>query len=298
MKIIRGLSKITKRLTANVATLGVFDGVHLGHQAILKETLRQARKSGIKSLCVTFWPNPKKSPLLYSLEHRLDLIERIGFDICLVVNFSKSFSLLNPESFIKNILIGKLNTKQLIIGNGFRFGRGKCADAETLIGYSNKYGFKVKEIELLKIGNHNISSTRIRDFISRGRLLDAEGLLGRPVAVYGTVKRGLKFAGKLGFPTANINPHHEVLPPNGIYAVNVIFNNNSYPGVCYIGTRPSLNLKELVVEVHIFDFSGNIYERDIYIEFKKFIRKEAKFKNFSLLKFRIKKDLKTAKSLF
>ena len=150
MKIIYGLAKIKRKLPANAATMGVFDGVHLGHQAILKEVVKVAERLTLKSLCVTFWPSPKNSKLLYSLKHRLDLIEKIGFDICLVIHFTKKFSNLSSEVFIRDILVKKLNTKEIIIGHGFKFARSQKGTTQLLRRLAKKYSFRVREIELLR----------------------------------------------------------------------------------------------------------------------------------------------------
>jgi len=298
MKIIYGLTQIKRKLPANAATMGVFDGVHLGHQAILKEVVKRSKVLNLKSLCVTFWPSPKNSKLLYSLKHRLYLIEKIGFDICVVINFTRKFSNLSPESFVRGILVGKLNTSEIIIGHGFKFAKHQKGNTKLLSYLAKKYFFRVREIDLLRKNKTYISSTHIRNLIMSGRLKEAEYILGRPVVVYGTIMKGLSLARALGFPTANINPHHEVLPPKGIYIVRCFLNNKTYPGVCYIGTRPSIKLDNIVVEVHIFNFHKDIYGQDLYIEFDKLIRKEKKFKSFSELKLQVEKDLTAAKSFF
>lgn len=298
MKTIFGLSKIKNRLPPTAATIGIFDGLHLGHQSILKKVVKQAKAFEIKSLCVTFWPSPKGALVLYSLKHRLRLIAEMGIDICLVVNFSKAFSKMKAGDFIRGILIRKLNIKEIIIGKNFRFGSSKSGDINLLIKYSKIYGFKVKILDLIKEHRMIISSSHIRDLIAQGALRQAAKLLGRPVAVYGTVIRGKKLGRYLGTPTANINPHHEVLPPPGIYAVNAYLRNNIFPSICYIGSRPTLKLNQIVVEVHLFNFKRNIYGKDIYIEFLKLIRKEKKFNTLLALKNQIKADFHLVRTFF
>jgi len=219
--------------------MGVFDGVHRGHQCILKAAVRKAKDIKGTSIVVTFWPDPHQEQSLYSLEHRLRLISQIGIDVCVVINFNQNFSRINAEDFVKEILVKKIDTRFLYVGKNFRFGKNGAGDYKTLQRLSRIYGFKLKLFPVIRIKGKVISSTAIRNLICVGELAGAQRLLSRPVSVLGTVIRGDSLGKRLGFPTANIDPHHEVLPPLGIYIVRVIYGKRILKGACYIGTKPT-----------------------------------------------------------
>jgi riboflavin kinase/FMN adenylyltransferase len=256
---------------------------------------------GIKgtSMVVTFWPHPQEEESLYSLKHRLRLIEEIGIDVCIVINFNQKFANLPAIDFIKDILLRKINANYIYVGRNFRFGRNAEGGSGTLERLSKKHHFKLKLFKVVKIHNRPISSTNIRSLTKKGRLDLARKLLTRPVSILGTVIRGSLLGRKLGFPTANINPHHEVIPPRGVYEVGVIFNNKKFRGICYIGYKPTLLAKNrklkaqgpLHIEVHIFNFNKKIYDRYLEIQFVKKIREEKKFPSTLALAEQIKKDV-------
>ncbi len=272
-------------------TIGIFDGVHKGHQVILKKVLKEAKRSRLKSVVITFNPHPvnvlKSSaeiPLLMSLEHRVRLIKKMGVDYFFVERFTKSFSKLSPEDFIKNILIDKLNLKALVTGENFLFGFKEKGDVRLLKRLSKLYNFKLYSIPPLEIEGDYVSSTRIRKAIERGDLLLASKLLGRPVTILGTVVKGKRLGRKIGFPTANIDPHHEAIPPSGVYSVDIALDGKLYRGILNISTHK-------IIEAHIFDFNKDIYGRDIEVIFKKKIRDEKKFKSLEALKKQIQSDI-------
>jgi len=298
MKIFHGIENIG-RLKKPVAALGVFDGVHCGHMRILKGAVRQARKINGTSVAVTFWPHPQKQGSLYSLEHRLRLFAGLGIRACIVINFNKHFSALSAEDFVKKILAGKLGVKSIYVGSNYRFGKGARGDVNLLKKLSRPCGFRVIALNVVKVKGKPVSSTLIRNLIKSGKLEEAGYLLTRPVSVLGTVIRGTSIATKLGFPTANINPHHEVTPPAGIYAVSVIYNNRRFYGACYIGKKPTFGVsKERHIEVHVFDFRKNIYSKFLEIQFIKKIRDDKKFADSCLLAKNIQKDIISIRSLF
>jgi len=298
MKVIYGIRQI-KKFKKPVVALGVFDGVHLGHRSILKAVVDKARSIKGTSIVVTFWPHPQKEGSIYSLEHRLRLIGEVGINICIVINFNKRFSQIPAESFIRNILVNKIGAQYIYVGRNFRFGKQAKGDFKTLNRLSRIYNFKLKAFDIIKINNQPISSTYIRKLITSGELNSAGKLLSRPVGVLGTVIKGSSLASRLGFPTANIDPHHEVLPPSGIYAVSVIFKNKKFKGICYIGTRPTFRIeKQKHVEVHIFDFKKNIYHEHLEIQFVKKIRDDKKFHSQESLTLQIKKDVFLAHKIF
>ncbi|MDD2689898.1 MAG: bifunctional riboflavin kinase/FAD synthetase [Candidatus Omnitrophica bacterium] len=299
MKIIYGLQKIRK-IKKPVVALGVFDGVHRGHIKILRAIVTKAHSIRGRSVVLTFWPHPQAEKSLYSLEHRLRLIGEQGVDICIVINFNRQFCGMPAFDFIKDILIEKIGANFIYIGENFRFGRNAEGNYRTLRKLSGKFNFKLKVFKVIKMGGREISSTYIRNLITKGDLPLACKLLSRRVSILGTVIKGNFLGRKIGFPTANINPHHEVVPPNGVYAVRVIFNGKIFKGVCYIGKRPTFQIEKakIHIEVHIFDFKQNIYAKFLEIQFIKKIRKEKKFDSPASLAKEIRKDASIANRVF
>lgn len=298
MKVIYGINKI-RNFKKPVVALGVFDGVHLGHQRILKATVDTARRIKGTGMVVTFCPDPHREQSIYSLEHRLRLIGAIGIDACIVIRFDKAFSKISAEDFIKNIIVKKIGAGDIYVGRNFRFGRKGKGDFKSLIKLSSFYNFKVRVFDIIKINNRVISSTYIRRLITGGKLKEAARLLSRPVSILGTVIKGASLASKLGFPTANIDPHHEVLPPSGIYAVTIIFNNKKFKGTCYIGSKPTFSLgKQKHIEVYIFNFKKNIYGKYLEIQFIRKIRDDRKFNSAESLATQIKKDIAKSRKVF
>lgn len=304
MKIIYGLNKI-KKFNKAVVALGVFDGVHLGHRRILKETVRRACRIKGVSVALTFYPHPRKEQSLYSLKHRLNLIAELGIDACIVIKFNRSFSGISAVNFIKDILVAKIGAKFIYVGKNFKFGKFRIGDYKLLDKLSGLYNYKLKAFNMIRFNRRPISSTYIRRLITEGKLNIARKLLQRPVAVFGTVIRGISLAKKLGFPTANIDPHHEILPPSGVYLVKVIFKNKIFYGACNIGKKPTLLTvpEELgagpqkQIEVYIFDFNKNIYGLDLEVQFIRKLRNEKKFSSLELLAIQIKKDIHQAQKM-
>lgn len=298
MKIIYGINKVTS-FKKPVVVMGVFDGVHRAHARILRNAVRFAR--GIKgtSIAVTFWPHPQAEESLYSLEHRIRLFSEIGLDVCVVVSFSAGFSRLEPGDFVAKFICVKLSARYLYVGKNFTFGRNASGNWRLLKRLSAVYNYRLRLQPVMKSGGAVISSTRIRRLIKRGRFLDAGRLLGRPVSILGTVIKGASLARRLGFPTANINPHHEVLPPSGVYMVRVILGGREFPGVCSIGNKPTIYRNAMQhIEVHILNFKKNIYNKDLEIIFIKKIRNQQKFRTLSQLARHIKKDIILSKKYF
>ncbi|MDP3732613.1 MAG: riboflavin biosynthesis protein RibF [Candidatus Omnitrophota bacterium] len=299
MKVIYGINKIRKFMKPVVA-LGVFDGVHRGHRCILKAVVDKAKRIGGISIVVTFSPHPQREGSIYSLEHRLRLISDVGIDTSIVIKFNKKFSQMPAEDFIRDVLINKIGARYIYVGRNFRFGKEAKGDFKTLERLSHLYNFRLKVFDIIKIDNQPISSTYIRSLITKGKLNIAGKLLSMPVSVMGTVIRGTSLATRLGFPTANINPHHEVLPPSGVYVALVIFNNKKFKGVCNIGTKPTFldHQKQKHIEVYIFNFRKNIYSKYLEIQFIKKIRNEKKFNSSQSLVRQIKKDIAQTREFF
>lgn len=311
MKVIYGLNRI-KKFKKPVVALGVFDGVHRGHTHILRSALRTAKRIKGTSIALTFNPHPQKEDSLYSLEHRLRLIDKLGIDICIVINFNRTFSRILAEDFIKDILVTKINARYICVGKNFRFGRGAKGGLRLLYKLSEPYNFKLKIFDVIKINHRPISSTYIRRLITKGYLEAAKRLLSRPVSILGTVIKGASLAKRLGFPTANINPHHEVLPPSGVYAAKVVLNNKKLDGICYIGTKPTFpplisgiprryvggeNQESKHIEAFIFNFNKNIYGRYLEIQFIKKIREEQRFESHQALAEQVQKDIIAARRI-
>jgi len=292
MKIIYGIGKIGKFIRPVVA-LGVFDGLHLGHRNILQAAVRKAGQIKGTSLVLTFFPHPQGKKSLYSLEHRLKLIAELGVDVCVVINFTKSFAKISARDFIEKILIRKIRVSYVYVGRNFRFGCRALGDYRRLIDSAKKYKFGLRIFKVVRLKGLTVSSTAIRELIKNSEINKARKLLGRRVSVLGTVARGSRLGRLLGFPTANINAHHEVIPPAGIYAVQIIFSKKKYNGVCYIGRRPTIDLhnKRLRIEVHLFNFHKNIYGKVLEIQFIKLIRPDEKFATLEDLSIQIQKDI-------
>lgn len=300
MKKIYSLSKIQ----SPVATIGIFDGVHRGHQKILKKLIRDSHRLKTKSLVVTFSPHPRKIldpksriPFLTSLEHRFRLIENLGVDFFHIIRFTKPLSRMKPDEFVKKVLIDKFNIKMLVVGKDFLLGEKREGDFSLLKSLSKRYNFRLAGVRPVKIKGSVVSSTRIRKSIEKGDLKNAFLMLGRSVSILGTVVRGKAIGRKISFPTANINPHHEAIPPSGVYAVDARINKKIYKAVLNIGIRPTFSSdKEATIEIHILKFKKNIYGKDIEIIFKRKIRNEKKFPSLEKLRMQIKKDILNAKS--
>lgn len=307
MIIIKGINNLRYPLKGSVSTVGVFDGVHVGHRKILREVAASAKKRGLKSVVMTFYPHPvkilnpgSKIPSLISLDHRIKLIEDCGIDILIIVKFTLFFAAVSAESFARSVLLKKLGTRYFYVGKNFYFGRKGKAGEKELIAIAKRLGFGVRVLSPVKISGNVVSSSIIRRLIIDGDLKNAARLLGRPVSILGTVVRGARIARVLGYPTANINPHHEVVPKVGVYAVKVKVGRQFYKGVLNIGFRPtffSSRDKEPEIEVHIFGFHKRIYGRDIEIFFVKKLRVERRFSNTKKLVEQIKKDALMAQSL-
>ncbi len=289
-------------------TIGVFDGVHIGHQAVIKKIVQRARAIGAISITITFDPHPMTVlspghfvPSLISLKHRIRLIKALGVDKVQVIGFDKRIAKMPPEKFIKDVVIKKLNAKEIFVGEDFCFGSGARADAKALKEIGRAYGLKVSIVKDAKKGGVIVSSSIIRKFVIKGEIDMASRLLGRPYSILGTVVGGAKLARVLGYPTANLNPHHEAVSPSGVYAVKVRFDGKLFKGIINIGVKPTFydhgHDKEPSIEVHIFGFHGSIYGKDLEILFVKRIRAEKKFNTIDSLIEQVRKDEKAAKRL-
>lgn len=307
MKVFHGLRAIRHPFPRAVVTIGAFDGIHRAHQLILRRVVRQAKKIRGTSVLLTFNPHPIQvlhphRPFfsLTCIEHRLRLLSRLRLDVCVVVPFSKPFSCLSAEEFIERILVKKLKVKELWIGFDYVFGRNREGTIGLLKEYGRRFGFRVIAIPEIKMKGRRFSSTQIRKWVAKGRLTEAARFLGRPYSLYGKVVKGAGRGKKLGYPTANLKPYHEALPPSGVYGVRASFSQDgkNYLGILNIGTRPTFEKKgKVVMEVHLLDFQGNLYGKKMEVVFLKRIRPERRFATVKALVERIKSDEKAARRL-
>jgi len=299
----------TKRLphmNKPMVAIGVFDGVHKGHQKLLNKLVESARRKKKKAVVITFTPHPYKilhaykiPPMLFSLPHRLKILGYAGIDLVFVLRFTKKMSLSSPEDFLRRYLVKELNVGELFMGANFKLGKGRKGGFRRLMKIAAKYDFRLNVIKCKKIGRSFISSTLIRKLIMEGKLNEASVKLGRKVSLLGTVVRGDRRGRVIGFPTANLDLHHEAVPPAGVYAVIVKYKEKEYKAILNIGFRPTFKSpqKERTVEVHIFDFKKNIYGANLEIIFIKKIRDERHFRNREHLRVQIQRDQKTAQTL-
>lgn len=307
MKIVYGLKNLENPVKDSVLTVGVFDGVHLGHKKIINKVVARARALKMRSIVVTFDPHPLKAlgstpkiPSLISLAHRLRLIGQLGVDLLVVIHFTRPVSRMSPKKFVKNILVERLSLKEIYVGENFYFGKGGGAGVEVLKDLAREFGFRVGVVRPVKIKGSVVSSSLIRESIIEGRLNEASKFLGRPASILGTVVSGSRLARALGYPTANINPHHEAIPPAGVYAVRVRFGRRFLKGVLNIGVRPTFYSprdREPTIEVHIFDFYKKIYGMDLEIIFVSKLRDEIKFKDRYSLIHQIMRDEAAARKI-
>lgn len=304
MILITDLGHIDKKFDRSVITLGNFDGVHLGHQELVRMVIRRARETGAASMVVTFRPHPLKilapdkcPPLISIYEEKIKLFERLGIDVLVKIPFTVEFSSMTPEDFVKNILCDTLGAREIFVGCNYRFGRARMGDVQTLRRLGERYGFAVREVEQVSLGGEVISSTKIRTLLREGEVEHAARLLGRIYAITGIVVKGDGRGKGLGFPTANIAPKHAIIPSDGVYAVRLSVRDRLYDGIANIGMRPTFNKKVLAIEVHVFDFDEDIYGEDISLYFIRKIREEKKFKNVDALVGQIRSDIEVAKDI-
>ncbi len=306
MKVIYVTGTQKKLQRNSCIAIGIFDGMHRGHQYLIRHMIDCARQLKATPVVITFFPHPAhvlrpdvKLPYLSSLLQRLAMFKAMGVEICVVINFNKKFAAIDPVKFISETLVKQLRVKAIFVGEGFRFGKERSGDIDLFKRLAHDGVYDMHPMKALKQGGEAISSTRIRRLVAEGNLKAAAQLLGRNFSLEGEVVAGAKRGKRLGFPTANVRPSANVLPANGVYAVRVRLGKMTYAGVANIGLRPSFNDKnpQVHVEVHIFDFNRNIYGRAIAVEFLKKIREEKKFSSIEALKIQITKDITQARQI-
>ena len=295
---------ILKKHKGSIILIGNFDGVHLGHQKLFKSANNYKKKYKLKVGVVTFEPMPKmyfnnniKNFRISNINQKKEILKSLGVDFIVTKKFDNKFSEVKSDFFIKEFLFKKLKAKYIFVSNNFRFGNNREGDVNKLINDEVNYNYKIIKTRPLILNNKVISSTYIRSLLENGNLKKANILLNRKWTIEGTVQKGRQEGKKIGFPTCNIDIKDYVVAMPGVYAVTVKLkkSNKRQKAIANLGYRPTFNQKKILLEVHIFNFSGNLYNKYLSVEFKNFIRKEKKFKDVNQLKLQIKNDLKTAK---
>jgi riboflavin kinase/FMN adenylyltransferase len=300
MEVIRGIIPCLKERF--YVTIGVFDGLHLGHHQLISLMVNEAKKKRRKTLLITFDPHPLKiilperSPLLLlSLEERLQFIRELGISKTFILSFDSKLASMDGERFLREILLQNLNIEKIFVGKEYLFGKERRGNLELLKRIGKEYGFEAVGISPYKIGGEVVSSTKVREYLLKGMVDRAEMLLGRPHSIKGKVKRGTGRGKEIGYPTANLLwPKEILLPGNGVYAVYVMIDGKALKGISYIGFRPTFKEKERSFEVHIFGFNGLIYGKEVRVLFKAWIRGEFDFRDIHKLKAQLKEDTERA----
>lgn len=323
MKIYRSLDEF-EPLENAIVTIGTFDGVHVGHQKILKKLVDCAKETGGETVLLTFFPHPRlilnpsddSLRLINDIEEKTHQLALCGLDHLIITPFTRDFSNLSPEEYIRNVLVEKLGTKTIIIGYDHHFGKDRKGTIKDLVHFAEIFDFEVKEIAKQDIEDVAVSSTRIREALIKGDIDIANKYLGYPFELTGTVEKGDQIGRQIGFPTANLHVHesHKLIPAYGIYAVEVdIYPNvprivsgkyeetailNRAIGMCYIGTRPTVDGMNRKIEVNVLDFQEDLYDRTVRIRFKKFIRSDERFETLEELQQQIKEDEHNIRAYF
>ena len=305
LKLYKNFS-VSKNHKNSILLIGNFDGLHIGHQKLFNFAKKYKKKYKIKIGVLTFDPMPKmffdkklKNFKISNLNQKINSFEKFKIDFVIIKKFDKKFSKMNYIKFIDNILSKKLRPKYIFVSNNFRFGNKREGNVNKLKFFEKKYNFKIINPKPLKKKTKIISSTLIRKLISNGKINIVNKYLDRNWSIDGKVNVGRKMGRKIGFPTCNIKLNDYVIAKPGVYAVNILINKNKklLRGIANLGYRPTFNQKEILLEVHIFNFSKNLYNKHLTIEFIDFIRKEKKFKNINQLKKQINLDIRKAKKL-
>lgn len=298
--------KITKNLNGYHSesplslSIGIFDGVHIGHQSIIKKLNTIAAKKNLQSAILTFWPHPRTvfNPnddlkFLNTIEEKTYLLEKNGIQHLFLKEFDEEFRNLTGEEFVKEILVEKLNVKHLIIGHDHTFGKNRSGDFNLLQKMSSEFGFEVEQVEAVDFQSRHISSTQIRNALTEGNVKEANEMLGYVYSVSGEVIHGKKIGRTIGYPTANIAVNSmKLLPKKGAYIVDVFVNSQHFKGMLSIGTNPTVDGNSLSVEVYILDFNEDIYGKEISVNFREFLHDEIKFESLEKLIERLDEDKK------
>lgn len=306
-KIIRGFHNLPTLPTGCVATIGNFDGVHLGHQAVLSQLAMKGDVLGLPAIVITFEPQPneffapEKAPARLSrFREKVEALRSYSIEQLCVLRFDKKLAQMSAETFIDELLVRGLNVRYLVVGDDFRFGQNRLGDFALLQQAGQQHGFQVVNMHTFAIEQDRVSSTRIREALAAGDLMLTQTLLGHPYKMSGRVAHGHKRGRTLGFPTANIHLHRCKVPLTGVYAVQLFgIDGEPYQGVANVGIRPTIGGQDrALLEVHLFDFEGDIYGQYVQVYFLHKLRDEQRFENLEALKNQITKDCQQAKQFF
>jgi riboflavin kinase/FMN adenylyltransferase len=306
MELIRGLHNLRPEHHGSVATIGNFDGVHLGHQAVIGQLAEKADHFDLPTVVITFEPQPRdyfthgETPArLTRFREKIQALRRFSVDRVLCLRFNDALANMDAGAFIRRVLVDGLGVRYLVVGDDFRFGHGRAGNFQMLQAAGEQHGFQVVNMHTFKVDGERVSSTRIRQALERGDFEAAEKMLGRPYRMSGRVAHGDKRGRSIGFPTANIRLHRKKTPLAGVFAVEM-FGLDAEPvaGVANLGTRPTVDGTRTLLEVHLFDFSDDIYGRHIGVDFLHKLRPELRFDSFDALTRQIADDVRCAKAYF
>ena len=304
MRIVRGLPSFPPELAPSVVALGAFDGIHLAHVRIVKTAVERARQLGVTSLVCTFDPNPavvlrpERAPAaLASLDDNLERIAEQGPDAALVIPFTAELSRMEPEVFARDVLVRTLGAREVVVGFNHTFGRGAAGTAMLLKELGASLGFAVHVLPPLEVSGQIVSSSAIREALRDGDVELARALLGRPYVVRGRVLRGAGRGRTLGFPTANLRPERPLILAPGVYAAHAVWDGRREGAVVNVGYRPTFGEHEYWIETYVFDFAGDLYDRQLEVAFLRHIRAEQKFSGVDELKQQVGRDMDSARRL-
>ncbi len=306
MELIRGSHNLRPQHRGCVATIGNFDGVHLGHQAVLGQLAEKAALLGLPTIVITFEPQPLEvftnghaPPRLSRFREKMQTLRRFSVDRVLCIRFNRAFASITASDFIERLLVNGLGVRYLVVGDDFRFGHRRQGNFDMLVSAGSDHGFQVAKMHSFHVDGIRVSSTRIRDALAVGDFQGAEKCLGRPYRMSGRVARGDARGRTIGFPTANIHLHRKATPLLGVFAVEVFgLDREPWVGIANVGTRPTVDGTRTLLEVHLFDFDEMIYGRYVQVDFLKKIRHEQRFDSLEQLTAQIKRDEAAAKAYF
>ena len=306
MEILRSIPELERLAGPLFLAIGVFDGVHRGHQAVISTSADHARAAKGTPVVVTFDPHPEKvlrpaqAPhLLTATQHKIALIRTLGVRHLLIITFDKQFAATEPEAFVQQLVNHSKPLREICVGHEWTFGKNRRGNLDLLKKFGAQFHFEVVGIPPVKADGEVVSSTAIRKAIERGDFANAAAMLGREYTILGTVTRGDSLGKKIGFPTANLSAHSEQFPPNGVYAAEAKIDNQPLSGVINLGVRPTIaaGKSERILEIHLFDFKQDIYGKDVEVRFLKFLRPEKKFENLDALVQQIRRDAEQARQI-
>jgi riboflavin kinase/FMN adenylyltransferase len=307
MLVLRSISDLATLPGPLFLAIGVFDGVHLGHQAVISTSAKHAKEAGGTPVVVTFDPHPVKvlrpnnAPhLLTATQHKIALIRDLGVVHLLVLRFDTAFAATSPEDFVQQLVDSSKPLREICVGHEWSFGKGRAGNLALLKKLGATFGFNVIGVEAVKVNGEVVSSTAIRQAIETGDLVKATQMLGREYTILGTVVRGEQLGRKLGFPTANLSAHSEQFPPNGVYVTEARIGGALYRGVANLGFRPTVAVgkPERLLELHLFDLDREIYGEEMEVRFLRYLRPEQKFADVEALKTQIAADVRQARESF